>query len=62
MHRNKSKKKFDINKVYANDMGRLGLSFFITMAIMVIVFLFVEPVFMTIDDARLLYEIGRAHV
>ena len=55
MHRNKSKKKFDINKVYANDMGRLGLSFFITMAIMVIVFLFVEPVFMTIDDARLLY-------
>lgn len=43
------------NRLYGRESGRIILSFVVAFFILAIVFLWLHPVFMTIDDARLRY-------
>lgn len=49
------KEKIELKKFYSTEYGRWGVSLITSAIIIVIIFLFNEPVFKTIDDARLLY-------
>lgn len=53
---NKNSRIFQcINKISTTEIGQLGLACCVTAVIMIMVFGIIQPVFMTIDDARLLY-------